>query len=173
MTIFGDGGGRGCFIRFNFSATPSRGAILLLPSGDTIPSDSASTGLVITDVSLTQRESVAHMKCFNDSIYTFVFGSNIGDVNVGFLAFLSKGKTNTAGNVVNSGMDAGGAFAKTLKYYADNRISKSKKLASISMGGGEVITGQIVGLATATQNTETNIQSFQMSLVTTKVQEGV
>ena len=172
MTIFGDGGGRGCFIKFNFSATPSKGAILSLPSGAKIPAADASTGLVVTDVSLSQSESVAHLKCFNDTIYTFVFGANLGDVTVGFLAFLSGGKINNRGSVSNAGLTGGGSFATVLKYYADNRISKIKKLATVSMGGGEVISGQVVGMSTSTQNAETNIQSFQIFLKTTKTQEG-
>lgn len=170
-TIFGNTN-RGCFVRYSFSAEASKGAMLLLPGGKTsIPSAAGTSGLLITSVSLGQRELVSHLKCFNDAIYTYVFGSDVGDVQVSFLAFLQSGIA--VGGQVNgpAGQPGMGTFANVLKYYADGRISKSKATASLQMGSaGGIITGQIVGLASNTQNTETNIQAFTLALKTTKVQ---
>ena len=173
-TIFGDGGGRGCFIKFNFSSKPSQGAVLHFPDNNTIPASTGSSGLIVTSVSQAQKESVSHLRCFNDTIYTFVFGADVGDLTVNFLAFLCAGNTKSgSGSPSAAGLAGGGSFNKVLQYYANNRISQSQKLAYLTMGDqGGAIAGQVVGLAGSTESTELNIQSFQLYLKTTTPQGG-
>lgn len=171
--IFGNDN-RGCFVRYSFSARDSQGATLMLPNNaGTIPNKSGTSGILITAVNLTQRELVSHLKCFNDAIYTYVFGSDVGDVTINFLAFLQDG-IRAGRRSGYAGEDNMGTFATMLECYADGRVSNSGDVAILEMGSnGGWIVGQIVGLSSSTANTETNIQSFQMELKTTKVAGSV
>jgi hypothetical protein len=172
MTIFGDGGGRGCFLAFNVATQQSRGAMLSLPSGDTVPMPNITTGLIVTGVGLGQSESLAHMKCFGDAIYTYVFGANVGDLSVNFLAFLCAGRV-VGDKAEPAGQAGGGAFKTALKYYADNRISKSRKYAVLSMGdNGGTLSGQVVSLQGNVESTENNIYAFSLGLKLTSVAGG-
>jgi hypothetical protein len=172
VTIFGDGGGRGCFLAFNVSVKPSKGAMLSLPTGATIPAANVSTGLIVTDVTMGQREAVAHLKCFNDAIYTYAFGSDVGDLTVSFLAFLCAGKI-VGDKSKPAGQSGGGAFKTAMGYYADNRISKSKKYAVLSMGdNGGTLSAQVVSLQGNVHSVEHNIYAFQLGMKMTSVQGG-
>ena len=170
MKIFGDGGGRGCFIAFNVSVKGSKGAMMSLPAGGTIP-EAGGSGIIITDVSGRQAESISFLKCFEDAIYSYSFGSDIGDVSVSFLAFLAAGRV--AGSDKTIGAADSGMFKKAIKYYADNRVSKSKKQVILSMGGaGGSMAGYLISMGMQTNNTELNIQSFTFNLKLVTVQEG-
>ena len=167
MKIFGaDKNTRGCFIRFDVNAQKSQGAMIKLPSGDSLPDPKNSLKLpvVVTAINGVLKENVAHLKCFNTRVYTYTFGADIGIWNVDFSAFLING-SEYSGDGKGTGGGSSDVMANFLQKYADARISASKKEAVLHLGtSGEVIRGQVTKLSTATQNVETDVQNFRLEL---------
>jgi hypothetical protein len=186
MQIFGEGP-VGCFLAFNITTQKSKGVILTLPGvagggnqdgGGPVemPVPNAASGIIVTSVSLNQNEAVSYLKCFNNAIYTYVFGTDVGDMGVDFLVFLEAGMiTDLAGGgaAVATGARGMGATKTALQNYANSRISSSKKPATLSMGdSGAKVEAQVVGMSMSTSSVEHNIQAFRLVLKTVSIQGG-
>jgi len=174
MRIFGtDSTRRGCFAAFTTDIGGGKGSILEVRDKDggviELPASADfSFPLLVTNVSINQDERAHFLKCFNDRIYTYAFGADVGLVSIDFLGFLVKGTVSGSGEV------GGGGFSNItdtfLSAYKNARLSASLKFATLSLAGSSQLKGLITNMRSATSNAETNIQSFTMTLTTVEVQ---
>jgi hypothetical protein len=177
MKIFGtDSTTRGCFVAFTTGVSEGRGTILeLRDEADNalkLPEDSFSFPLLVTSVNLAQSERVFFLRCFNQRIYTYTFGAEIGQITIDFMGFLISGVEN-AGGAAGDG-EAGGALSgiadRVLGRYSKSRVSRSRKFATLSFAGISTLRGLVTSMSSSTANTETNIQKFSITLTTVEVQ---
>lgn len=171
MQVFGTSSA-GCFAVVNVSAASSKGAIVTFPAGGeaTIPTENRSSGILVTNVSLDQSDAIVHLKCFDDAIYTYTFGSNVGNGAVTFLGIMGPGRTASG---ASAGKPDGGVFKAMLSTYSSNRISKSLQEVTITLGGqGGALKGQLVSMAASVHNVELGLYSFQFNMAYPKVQGG-
>lgn len=181
MVIFGTDSTsrRGCFIAFTKDTSPSRGTVLELPDGESggstikLPEPSDITyPLIVTSVDIQQLERIFYLKCFNNRVYSYTFGNDIGSLRVNFLAFLAAGTT--VGDATSGGGET--LIVKdVLQSYEDSRASVSRQFATLSFGGtgaGKVsLRGLVKGMSSSTSNVETNIQGFSFNLDAVEVQK--
>lgn len=173
MVIFGTDSTsqRGCFIAFTKDTSPSRGSVLELPQGAgggtlKLPEPSDITyPLIVTSIDISQIERIFYLKCFNNRVYSYTFGNDIGSIKVNFLGFLVTGTT--VGDTGSAGLESGIA-RDVLNGYEQARASVSRKFATLSFGGigpGKVsLRGLVKGMNSNTSNVETNIQAFSFNL---------
>jgi len=174
MRIFGtDSTRRGCFAAFTTDIGGGKGSILEVRDKDggviELPASADfSFPLLVTNVTITQSERAHFLRCFNDRIYTYAFGTDIGKVTIDFLGFLVSGKVSGAAG------GPGGGFSNItdtfLSSYKNARLSASLKFATLSLAGSSQLKGLITNMGSATSNVETNIQSFSITLTTVEVQ---
>lgn len=158
MDIFGnDRKMRGCFTVINFGADKN-GFSLSMPMGDNPFAGKA----IITGLSFIEAEKFLLVPCFNNITHTYGFGFDAqrSVVTVDFMGFLIDKGGESQSNLISS---IAGSYAK-------NRLSQSKKQASLYCGNGPPLKGFIVSLESSTASNETNIQSFQMQLLTVEPQ---
>lgn len=161
MDVFGnDKKIRGCFTTITFGAH-YQGFKLSLPEGG---QGNTTTPFIITGISFVEAEKFLLVPCFNNITHTYGFGHDPSrsTLSVNFLSFL-----------INQN---GGAQSDCISYmagtYAKNRLSASKRQASLSCGAGGIINGFIVGLGSGTVSQETNIQSFSLQMIIVEPQCG-
>ena len=99
------------------------------------------------------NERVTFQRAFNDRIYTYAFGSNIGQLSVQITAFLS-----TSADIASS------AFNTMVNAYAQGRVSVSRKEAVLSFGANNVMRGVVLGMEGHTADVVTGIHQFTLSL---------
>lgn len=172
MIIFGTDkdSRRGCFMVFNTDTSKSRGSSLELPTGggqpvQVPPPSNPTYPLIVTSVELQQIERVFYLKCFNNRIYSYTFGNDIGSIRVSYLGFLAGGTK--SGSQQDAAAESGSAKL-FLNAYDEARASVSRKFATLSFGGtgdGKVsLRGLVKGMSSVTSNAETNIQNFTFNL---------
>ena len=140
LTIFGnDGGIRGCFMVYTFDSTMGRGAVLRMPADNsTLPSANYSDPLMVVGFSCAERESVAFLKAFGGKVYTYAFGHdpNTSVATVHFIGFMVQKNGQAQSNVTSTMLGA----------YNSNRVSVTKKYATIGLGNAKPISGFILGI---------------------------
>lgn len=179
MRVFGTDHLRGCFAAFDIDTSESQGAVLQLPEGgsiNTLPKREGSDGgplhygMLVTSISFDQAELVNFLKCFGSRIYTYAFGADLGNLTVQYVGFLAGGVGRTLGQ-----QDSATEFVDSkvvsnfLTAYDEGRVSRSGKLASISLNG-VALRGLIVGMRSSTKWTQQNIQAFTMQLKLVSIQ---
>ena len=157
MIVFGNAQGiRGCFIAKTFDSKPSHGAILKLPHdhGALPTQGNFSDPIFVTGFNYQQTESVSFVKTFNDKIYTYAFGHDPRQSTLGvhFIGFLVD-KT---------------AYSKVVesvnKAYKSGRVSIAKAYAQLGIGNSTPLRGFIMQMSSQTQDPETSLQSFTISM---------
>jgi hypothetical protein len=179
MRVFGSEPGRlrGCFAAFDIDLTGSEGAVLRLPEGGDITmlprreeGGPFNYGLVVTNLSFDQKELVNFLRCFGSRIYTYAFGADLGDLTVQFAGFLAGGVSKVLGvGDSTSQFTASKVVPDFLRAYRQSRVSASRKLAIVSLGGSS-LSGFIVGMKSSTMRAESNVQMFTMNLKLVSVQ---
>lgn len=178
MRVFGSEPGRlrGCFAAFDIDLTGSEGAVLRLPEGGNIKmlprreeGGPFNYGLVVTDISFSQRELVNFLRCFGSRVYTYAFGADLGDLSIQFAGFLGGGVSRVLGSGEVSQFRDSVVVPDFLTAYRESRVSASRKLAIISLGGSS-LSGFIVGMKSSTMRAESNVQMFTMDLKLVSVQ---
>ena len=169
--IFGNSGTnrRGCFMVYTYNSTAGRGAVLMLPTGKDMPTNSWTDPYIIVGFGGNQREAVTYTKTFGGRVYTFAFGHdpNNSRLSVQFLGFL------VAGAETGGGGGGGGLSSVTdtmLSAYSAARISKTPMYARLVLGNSKPMRGFVVGMSTETADPETNIQRFSIELGLPEVQ---
>jgi len=159
--VFGDSADspRGCFIAFSFNGQNSKGALLSLPDGTLFTAPDPTYPLVVTGVSANFKETSSFLKCFNDAIYTYAFGGDVGSISINFLGFLQPG--------VEAGGAPGGVdsdpWELAFDAYKSARLSKSLDFATLTLGNTSV-QGLVVGLDSATMDSAHSLQNFTVKL---------
>jgi hypothetical protein len=147
-------------------ATPGNNA----QGGSDLPPNDPTFPLVVTSLDIAQKDKVFFLNCFNDRIYTYTFGHDVGDINITFMGFLSSGVKFNQNGAAGKGGQETAIISAFLAAYSIGRVSNSGRFATISIGTKGELTGLITGMSSKTANTETNIQSFTLSLKTVSVQ---
>ena len=150
---------RGCFMAFTFDGQNTKGALLTLPDGEILTNPDPTWPLVVTSIRTNFIENSQFLKCFNDKIYTYAFGGDVGEMIVDFVGFLSPG--------VEAGGASGGvsddAWSIAFEAYNRARLSKSLDFATLTLGRSS-LQGLIVGLGTSTQSAEYGLQGFSLKM---------
>lgn len=159
--IFGaaEGSPRGCFMAFTFDGKNSKGALLTLPDGSLLTNPDPTWPLVVTGITTEFNENVNFLKCFNDKIYTYAFGSDVGRLRVDFMGFLQPG--------VEAGSTGGGGnqdvWTVALDAYNNARLSKALDFATLTVGK-KALQGLVLGLSSGTASPEYGLQTFSLSM---------
>ena len=171
MIFLGKDNNVGCFVVKKLSLFSSRGAMIEFQTNEygegnlaTLPGR-GMRGLLITGISTVENESVSHLPCFGDKIYTYAYGMKPGTVHVNVLAFMGsyRGKSNTEGNYLR----------QLFGLYRHNRISKALNTVRIVFPGNEKeagasLVGNLVGMQTSTRDVDVGLQQATLQLVTTE-----
>ena len=182
MRVFGTDSSspRGCFVAFDVDMAGSSGAVVRLPevsSIKTLPSQEAGQAnypLVVVNLAFSQKELAAFLRGFGGHIYTYTFGEDLGELTVAFIGFLSGGRSLVYGQDREvSDFSKVDIIEDFLTAYKQSRVSASKKLATVSLGGRSYLQGFIVGMDSTTMAIETNLQSFNLRLKLVEVQGGL
>jgi len=179
MTIFGtDSSRRGCFVAFTSDIDKGHGSILQMPLGEIADYQELPEGAnfeypaIVTNIQIQQQENVHFLKCFNQRIYTYTFGADLGNITVNYLAFLARGVAVGAGQQapqVNNNFSQ--AVRDFLESYREGRVSFSRRFATLSFGGVSKIRGLVTGMSSQTANAETSLQNFSLKLTTVEALE--
>jgi len=126
------------------------------------PRAAAGDSMLVVDVNFTQQEKYSTIHCFNDSVWTYAFGHNAAasTVNLTFLTFLAG-----CADGVNSDGSADNPLRALITAYGENRISKTQRMAYVSLGANINLRGFIVGVKSSTHSAEHNIQSYGVTLL--------
>jgi hypothetical protein len=131
---------RGCFVAFTYNGDSSKGALLTLPPGNLITKEDPTWPLIVTSVRTEFKENTQFLKCFNDRIYTYTFGGDVGLMTVNFMGFIEPGVGNVLGNA-NANVNAAGGAAGAkdpweimIDGYNKARVSKSLDFAILTVG---------------------------------------
>ena len=157
MNIFGTGR-RGCFVAFNLETKFSRGAVLSLPTSteETIQlpqENDFSFPLLVTNISIGQKERAFFLRCFNNRIYTYAFGTDIGQVGVDFIGFLADGVVFGDEEDEDAvGGEESEVIEIVLDAYSKARVSSSKKFATLSFGTNGSLSGFVTDMRSQTSN---------------------
>lgn len=152
---------------FTFDGENSKGALLALPDGTLLTDPDPVYPLVVTKVTTNFSENAQFLKCFNDKIYTYAFGANVGSLTLEFLGFLSPG-------IEAGGKGGGGSddpFQITFDAYKEARLSKSLDFATLTIGKTSFL-GLVMGLSTGTASSEYNMQTFSITMVNLPEESG-
>ena len=163
MYVFGnDKHGRGCFREINGDIARIGSAVYLDLAGGTIPEPgSRVTPFIVTSVSFSQKEKFSVVQCFGDRNYTYAFGHDptASMLEVTLTSFLAG----------TGGTSYGGALKQAVAAYRKARLSMSKKLVKLTMGS-LYMEGFLVGMTSATQDQEHNLQSITFVIMLVKAQ---
>jgi len=144
---------------FTFDGKNSKGALLTLPDGSLLTNPDPTWPLVVTGISTGFQENVSFLKCFNDKIYTYAFGGEVGTIQVDFLGFLQPG-VEAGGSGGGNGQDV---WSVVFDAYNNSRLSKSLDFATLTLGK-KAIQGLVVGLSSNTQSSDYGIQGFSLKM---------
>jgi hypothetical protein len=159
---------RGCFIAFTYDGRNSTGALLTLPPGNLITNSDPTWPLIVTSIKTEFKENTQFLKCFNDRIYTYTFGGDVGILAVNFMGFLEQGVANELGDKRGATNAGAGAGAKDpwqimIDGYNKARVSKSLDFAVLTVGK-KSIQGIVGSLTSQTQSPEYGLQGFALTM---------
>ena len=160
MEIFGNNQNiRGCFSVFRLDSQAGRGAMLMLPSGDSMPTEDYNDPLLVTGFQMQQQESISFVKTFG-KVYSYAFGHepNGSVLTVNFVGFMISGKQYS------------GVVGDVLQKYGDNRISQQPKYAKLALGNTTPLRGFVMGMSSQTQDSQTSVQFFGVTLALVEAQ---
>jgi hypothetical protein len=144
---------------FTFDGNNSKGALLTLPDGTLFTNPDPTWPLVVTGIATTFQENVNFLKCFNDKIYTYAFGGEVGGIDVTFMGLLQPG--------VEAGGKGGGAsqdvWSVAFDAYNNSRLSKSLDFATLTVGK-KALQGLVLGLASNTASADYGLQTFSLKM---------
>lgn len=172
--IFGNAGARnnrGCFMVYTYDSTAGRGAVLILPTAQRLPTAAYTDPYMVVGFGGSQREAVTYTKTFGGRVYTFAFGHdpNNSRLTVQFMGFMTAGVKST-----RVGAGGGGGFSSVtdtmLQAYSTARVSVTPQYARLMLGNSEPLRGFVVGMATETSDAEYNLQRFSIELGLPEVQ---
>jgi len=153
MNIFGEPYNRGCFVKKSVDTSGGRGVRLqgsqTIPASDTDP-------FVVAGFSIRKEETIAIMRCFNDTSFIYAFGDNIEQsvLSVKIIGFMPA--------------DSQGSSVTTmLNFYSTNRISKRPRVTYLYYGGNNAITGYVLGMESSTVSDDFGLQSYDIKLLLT------
>jgi hypothetical protein len=109
---------------------------------------SAFSRVIITAVGYNQTCNAQFLQTLDNAIYIYSFGDRIGEIQIQGLAFAGLACTPSQAGVVD-----------ILRYYRDNRLSKTGLPIKIAIGT-EVIKGYLIGCRVLTQNPETGTYAW-------------
>lgn len=176
MLIFGnDKHARGCFREIMGEQTQIRTAAYLTMGGSTYPTmngtgDNATADTsgtpdpyFISNFSIGQKEKYSVVQCFGDRNYTYAFGHDptASMAEITFTMFLTDA----------GGTKFGDSLKTMTKAYAESRLSKYPNYAFLTVGAA-TYKGFIVGMSSATQDQEHNLQSLTMLMLLVEAQDG-
>lgn len=178
MLIFGnDKHSRGCFREVMGSTTLGRGAFLNLAGtqygGTTGAALSGASGngidtvttepFFINAIGFSQKEKYHLVQCFKDRTYTYAFGHDPQSslIEVRFTMFLAG----------SGGTEFGEAMKTLITGYSKARLSKNPEYSSLTIGS-VTLQGFVVGMNSATQDPEHNLQSFTIVILVVEAQNG-
>jgi hypothetical protein len=146
---------------FTFDGGNSKGALLTLPGGNLITKQDPTWPLIVTSVKTEFKENTQFLKCFNDRIYTYTFGGDVGIMSVNFMGFIEGGVEAGGGG---GGAGAGqGPWEIMIDGYNEARVSKSLDFAVLTVGK-KSIQGLVGSLTSTTQSPEYGLQGFALTL---------
>ena len=160
MEIFGNNQNiRGCFSVFRLDSQAGRGALLVLPDGNSMPTESYNDPLLVTGFTMQQQEATSYVKTFG-KVYTYAFGHEPSGsmLTVHFVGFMISGKQYS------------GVVGEVLAKYANNRISRYPRYAKLALGNTTPLRGFVVGMNSQTQDSQTSIQFFTVTLALVEAQ---
>jgi hypothetical protein len=171
MLIFGGINDRGCFMAFRTDTSAGKGVILQMPS---LELPERGLGAIVCDMRFQMAETVAHLQCFEETIYTYTFGMRVSRANVGFYTMI------TSGNEWTSSADSetrGGAVDPALKdmlsAYGKDRITKSHDTVTLILpASAATITGQLVGIEIQPQDPQHNVFRVSYDIAVIDPPEG-
>jgi hypothetical protein len=150
---------RGCFMAFAFDGQNSKGALLTLPDGELLTNPDPTWPLVVTGVRTNFVENSQFLKCFNDKIYTYAFGGDVGSMVVDFVGFLQPG--------TEAGSRGGGVtddpWTIAFDAYNNARLSRSVDYATLTLGS-KALQGLVTQLGTSTQSPNFGLQTFSLTM---------
>ncbi len=152
--VFGNPDKIGCFTAKTLNTAGSRGAVVRLPGGDTVPGSDLSDPYLVLDISFSLEELAQFSKLFNDKMVGYAFGHNPSGsfINVTIAGF------NREKDVISD------MYGR----YEAGRLFSSGEKAAISSGGVNLpLEGYIIGLKSNTESTEADIQVFNLQLAVT------
>jgi hypothetical protein len=162
MLIFGNISKRGCFMAFRSNTTGGKGVTLTLP---TLTLPKTTLGAIVHNVSLELTDSVTHLKCFDENIYTYTFGMDVGRAEVSFLVMLQDGKEVDKDGEGGKGAALQPALGEMLKAYSTDRVAKSQKTVTLVLpSAGGTLTGQLTGIRVQGTDEAYNIASVSYLL---------
>lgn len=166
MLIFGnDKHARGCFREIMGEQTKIRAAAYLSIGGNTYPRpDTGSTEpYFISNFSIGQKEKYNVVQCFGDRNYTYAFGHDptASMAEITFTMFLTD----------PSGTEFGNSLALLTRSYERSRLSQYPAYAFVTVGSA-TYKGFIVGMTSATQDQEHNLQSMTFLMLLVEAQKG-
>lgn len=139
MTVLGTGR-RGQFCIMDLDASSARGVQVLIPGGG----DPVGSSSLVTSFGVEQRENYSVSQCLNGGVFVYTFGHD--PQQSGF----SLGIT----SFVNNGCSGGsGDLGLALRVYEAGRVSRSKALATLSIGDA-AIRGYLTGQSVQVVNSE-------------------
>jgi len=156
MTVFGmDGTGK--FQVAYVDTSGGRGIQITMPGGS--PVGDAS---LVTSFAAEQRENFSVSQCLNGGIYLYTFGHdpNASQFSLGVTTFLNSCDGAVAAD-----------FAKALRAYSAGRVSRSRALASMSVGDA-VLRGYLVGHSASVVDAGLGIVASTYTFVALRPQEA-
>lgn len=150
---------------FTFDGGNSKGALLTLPNNNLITKQDPTWPLIVTSVKTEFKENTQFLKCFNDRIYTYTFGGDVGLMSVNFMGFIESGVGTGPGVQVADGANAQaqGPWEIMIDGYNEARISKSLDFAVLTVGQ-KSIQGIVGSLTSQTQSPEYGLQGFALTM---------
>lgn len=156
MIIFGNPGGRGCFMVVNVDTSGGRNVQLQLPNGDRIPSEFATDPFIVVDVKVVAKEALVAHAGLDDSVFTYFFGH---DPDASFMVI------GLLGMMKGPSGDDTGTFAAVYRAYKENRAyAAGGRKAQVYMSGAAVLSGDVIGFSAGAADAETNLQRFDITL---------
>lgn len=153
---------RGCFHRFNIMvSSDSFGARLILPAAVDLPQAMTPfEPMVVVGIEFAEKEKFHIVQCFEDTNYVYAFGHDPTSsiIRVSYVAFMIDQTGTTHSQAMNRFIDA----------YKDNRISKSLALATLSLGGANLLQGFIISMSAGTADAQYNLQNFVIEMLAVK-----
>jgi hypothetical protein len=153
--IFGNSGGiRGCFAHVSFNAGASRGAQLIMPAGDPLPTSELSDPLLCVGFTAQMQETVLFNKCFGNRVYTYAFGHNpnASQLTVNLLGFLVDHDSYS------------GVVDDVLGAYRESRVSVAQDYALLSLGDSKPMRGFVTGISSNTIDPKHSLQMFAVHM---------
>ena len=113
---------------------------------------------IITRITVAHQGNYQFLHTIGNSIYIYVFGDRIGQINISGLSFT---RDCTGGDP--DGPDHG--FERIFRYYAANRVAARQDPIKITFGQQTVIKGFVVGMSGDAVDPQTRIMQYGLNVM--------